>query len=142
MSNETKIYGYIEVPILTGNDVEAAIAMNQKAIDELPVEGEWPWLVRDMFSLAPKSVSYRGCLFHFAAAIKGVDEAWGKWLSNFEALLKRMYWITAELRLITEYSGNHTYTWAAELPDEIIPVTDWEFIGEQRSFDHIYKKKI
>ena len=83
MSNETTIYGYIKVPIVNGIEIERAIELNWKAINSLPDEGEWPWLIKGMFSLAPKRVGYKGRLFHFAAAIKGVDEEWNVLLKKF-----------------------------------------------------------
>ena len=46
MSNETRLYGYIEVPGATGIDVERAIELNWKAINSLLEEGEWPWLIK------------------------------------------------------------------------------------------------
>ena len=141
MSNETRVYGYIEVPVGTGIDIEQAIDLNWKAVNSLPEEGKWPWLIRGMFSLSPERVGYRGRLFHFAAAMKGVDEEWEKWLKKFERLLEKMFWITAELKLITEYSGDHQFSWVAELPESVMPVRDWEFIGSHRSFDHLYKSR-
>ncbi len=142
MSNETILYGYIEVPFLPGDDVERAIELNWEAINNLPVEGEWPWLIKGMFSLAPDRVGYKGRLFHFAAAMKGVDEVWEEWLEKFENLLRKMFWIVAEIKLNTEYCGDHTYSWVAELPKSVTPVMSWEFIGEHRNFNHVYKRKI
>lgn len=141
MSNETRIYGYIEVPVGTGIDIERAIELNWKAIHSLPEEGKWPWLIKGMFSLSPERVGYRGRLFHFAAAMKGVDEDWNRWLKKFEKLLKKMYWITAEIRLITEYSGNHVFFWVAELPESVKPIKNWEFNGPHRNFDHVYQNR-
>ena len=142
MSNETRIFGYIEVPVATGIDIERAIELNWKAINLLPDEGEWPWLIKGMFSLSPERVGYRGRLFHFAAAINGIDEGWNEWLKKFERLLKKMFWITTEIKLITEYSGQHDYSWVAELPDSVTPIRNWEFLGSHRNFDHIYQRKI
>ena len=141
MSNETRLYGYIEVPVGTGIDIKSAIELNWNAIHSLPEEGKWPWLIKGMFSLSPERVGYRGRLFHFAAAMKGVDEDWNRWLKKFEKLLKQMYWITAEIRLNTEYSGNHAFCWVAKLPDSVGPIKNWEFIGPHRNFDHVYKRK-
>ncbi len=140
MSYETKLYGYIEVPIFARFDIERAIELNWEAINNLPIEGEWPWLIRGMFALSPDRVGYRGRLFHFAAAMKGVDEVWQQWLQKFEHLLRRMVWLEAEVRLNTENCGDHTFSWVADSPVGLSPVGKWEFIGAHRNFDHVYKK--
>jgi hypothetical protein len=140
MSNETRVFGYIEIPTWEGSKKEKVDELNWSAINELPDEGEWPWLIKGMFSQAPERVSYRGHLIHFAASIKGVDEEWANWLGKFEMLLKNMYWRTVELRLLTEYSGDHEYSWMAEFTGEIEPVKKWKFFGECRNFNHVYGK--
>ncbi len=45
MSNETKLYGYIEVPVYPRFDVQRAIELNWRAINYLPDEGDWPHLI-------------------------------------------------------------------------------------------------
>jgi len=140
MSNETRVFGYIEIPTSEGSDKVRINALNWGAINELPDEGEWPWLIKGMFSQAPDRASYRGHLIHFAGSIKGVDEEWAIWLDKFEKLLKKMYWQTVELRLLTEHSGDQVFSWVAEYTGEIEPVKDWNFFGAHRDFNHIYGK--
>ncbi len=139
MSNITRLYGSIEVPCSEG--YETALANNLQTIAELPEEGAWPWLVRDMFAVTPERVSYAGYLIYFAAAMKGVDEAWEQWLAKFESLLRKMYWLSVHLQLHTEYAGDHAYSWVAKLTQNFAPIKEWEFSGGPRSFDDIYKKK-
>ena len=52
-----------------------------------------------------------------------------------------MFWATTELKLSTEYCGEHTYCWIAEVPDSVMPVSGWEFLGSHRNFDHVYDGK-
>jgi len=127
MSNETRLYGYIAIPRWTA--WEGALEHNLAVIGKLPEEGEWPWLIRGMFSVAPERVSYRHHLIYFAADVKGLDEGWGEWLGKFEALLRKMRWFSVRLHLETEYNGNHWFTWLTEASEFTHPVTEWTFAG-------------
>lgn len=111
MSNQTRIYGYIEIPRWRGWD--EALVRNEAVLADLPAEGEWPWLVRDMFHTAPERVTYRSGLIHFAADMKGLDEGWHLWLEKFEDLLRSMRWFSVMAHLETENRGHHCFLWTA-----------------------------
>jgi hypothetical protein len=111
MSNHTTVLGKIEVPLYL--EWESADRLNQRALNALPLEDSWPRLSRAMFAVTPVSQSYDHQVYHFAATLKGVEEAWGECLGKFEALLRRMSWLSANVYLETEYFGNHAYWWVA-----------------------------
>ncbi len=69
---------------MPGVDVEQDLAFSWEAINNLPAEDEWPWLINGMFFTAPERVGYRCRLVDFAAARNGVDEVWEEWLDRFE----------------------------------------------------------
>ena len=135
MRNETRVFGYIEVPTWSASNKKDIDEFNWSAINNLPEEGEWPWLIRGMFAQSPELVSYRGCIIHFGAAIKGIDEEWEQWLNKFESLLRNMYWHSVELKLKTEYVGDHELSWVAILPEKLNAVEEWEFFGGPRRFE-------
>lgn len=127
MSNYTAVLGVIDVPTWPG--WQDAPRLNDEALSALPQEDAWPFLSRSMFALTPASQSYDCRLIHFAASMKGAEEAWSEWLAKFEALLRRMSWVTADVHLRTEHFGDHSYWWAAA---DAVPgraVTAWKSGG-------------
>ena len=137
MSNETRLYGYIEVPRWKGWD--DAMRFNLEAIGRLPVEGKWPWLIRDMFAVAPERVAYRNWLIHFAADVKGLDEGWALWIKKFEKLLGSMRWFSVVLHLETENNGCHWFIWTADEKSlEEDRTIEWSLISGPDGTDESY----
>ena len=87
---------------------------NETILSQLPLEDDFPPLVREMFSWAPLSqpmITYKNRLIHFAASMKDFDcEARG-WLDKFENLLKNLYWESAFVRIEMPYIGKEEFTW-------------------------------
>ncbi len=149
MSNETQIYGRIDVPRWGQAWDTIAMQTNRQAIERLPDTDDWPPLIRGMFSVVPERVAYRSWLIPFAAAVPGLDEQWDVWLNKFEDLLRSMTWFSVDLHLNTDYSGRHWFSWIADVGQlhESACVESWTFEsgpdGREtkynppiRSFDH------
>lgn len=130
MSNRTCLLGKIEVPSAWNGSWER----NRRVLRELPEEGEWPWLIRGMFSTTPERVSYAYRAHFFAAELKGIEEDWGEWLEKFEDLLRRLEWTSATVHLETEQMGEHSYRWLADDPRAGAPAAAWRFEGGPREF--------
>lgn len=113
MDQESIVYGCIK----DTSDMTADIVRrncNRDAMLSLPKAGEWPFLCQEMFSLPAPEVlpgSFQTDVIHFGAAYKAVEYEWDQWVAQFEALLSRMYWVSATVHLETELSGTHTFTW-------------------------------
>jgi hypothetical protein len=113
--------------------------MNETVLFSLPDEDAWPFLSRSMFAITPVAQSYDCRLIHFAASMKGIEEAWPEWLGKFEALLRRMSWVSAAVYLSTENFGDHRYWWAATDPMPGGPVTLWDTGGGPRNYDEFLR---
>ncbi len=83
----------------------------------LPSIEEWPLLSREMFSMPVQVLDIDEVhtdVMHFGSSYKSVEHEWQHWISQFEAMLKDMYWISATVHLETEFNGRHTFSWEAE----------------------------
>jgi hypothetical protein len=133
VAHEVIVFGCVE-----GADSERLKALNMATLAELPAEDEWPWLVRGMFALPagwPQG-TYRSQVIHFGASLKdepGDRSPWDGWIGKFEALLRRLYWWSVTLHLITEFEPERVFRW---LPSAVAvecmagdppqPVQEWE----------------
>ncbi|MCR9202868.1 MAG: hypothetical protein NXI04_29840 [Planctomycetaceae bacterium] len=127
MGTASYIVGYIEEawPGLAGGgdpdqitklkDAAATIARhNETTLNSLPKEDEYPPLCRGMFSWASSDaimITYKNRLIHFAAAMKEIDPETRTWLDKIDALLRKLYWESAYIRIETAYIGTHEFTW-------------------------------
>lgn len=123
MNNESIVYGCIKH--LPFGDVEARRAScfaNRRAIHQLPAADDWPFLCREMFAVPGDDLmggTFETQVIHFGMSYRGVEYEWKSWVEKFEALLRRMYWVSAVVHLETELSGIHTFVWeSAELCHE------------------------
>jgi hypothetical protein len=124
--------------IIEGADAERLTALNAAALAALPVEDEWPWLIRGMFALpaAWPQGTYRSQVIHFGASLKDEPQdraAWDCWLGKFETLLRQLYWWSAALHLRTEFDPDRVYEWLPTnaaidrmVGDQPQPVLEWE----------------
>lgn len=111
MEYESLVYGCI---IVTGANDTECIATNRDAMMSLPTEDEWSFLAQEMFSIPDESRASFSQVVHFGAAYRGIEYEWQRWIEQFEALLRRMYWVSAKVHLETVVSGTHTFTWESE----------------------------
>lgn len=155
MSEFDQLYGCIFAGGLIHSPIaEQLYAHNKNVISRLPQTPHFggPLIIRQMFSVPmPSNFPYgedisrsiRGFhgyqMIHFAASYNGVSYEWERWLIEFEAILKKLYWHKATIHLLTEIRGDFIYKWKAnieplfESPPQIIK--NWEFTGEPRKFD-------
>ena len=73
-------------------------------------------LYQEMFSLPSDSLlggEHYTDVLHFGASYKAIEYEWEQWIEHFEALLSKMYWVSATVHLETELSGTHTFNWYA-----------------------------
>lgn len=139
MSHEAILYGRIIGA--TGRPGTAGYfdlhARNRAAINRLPRDDDWPWLVRGMFALPaghPQG-TFRRQVIHFGASIKDdpLDRGiWDVWLGKFESLLRKLYWRSAAVHLSTDFEPDRVFEWQpteaakarlyAQPPQ---PVTEW-----------------
>lgn len=112
MQYESLVYGCI---IDTNDPSAERIKANKTAMMALPFAQEWPFLSQEMFSV-PESVlaSNSSYMVHFGATYHGIEYEWQSWISHFERLLQRMYWVSAKVHLDTVVSGTHVFTWESE----------------------------
>ena len=144
MGYQTVVYGIIEsYPNFSEERLYAD--WNKAVILNIPEEDEFPFLVKDMFSITERnkvSLDYHFQIIHFGASYKEVESNWDTWLNKFEALLSKLYWARAVVYMEAELVGNYKYEWLANLnhsrnSDGILsqPISSWEFVGEPRKFE-------
>lgn len=116
---ESIVYGCIRDTVFN-NDPEQAQRRrlaNREVLHSLPSIEDWPLLAREMFA-APVGMAEYGALhtdvMHFGSSYRSVEYEWEHWLNRFEAVLQRMYWVSATVHLETEFNGSHVFTWEAE----------------------------
>ena len=113
MDRESIVYGCIKDIACSGDDEQRRIC-NRAAMLHLPKAEDWSWLCQEMFSI-PRiqrgEDRYLTEVIHFGASYRGIEYEWGNWMESFEALLERMYWISAVVHLETELAGIHTFNW-------------------------------
>lgn len=113
MDQESIVYGCIK-DVADGENILERLEANRKAMLDLPSIDDWPLVSREMFSLPSYQhgqKTYQTEVIHFGASYKAVEYEWSQWIEQFEALLSRMYWVSATVHLETEISGTHTFTW-------------------------------
>lgn len=116
MDQESIVYGCIK-DIPGGHSLAARMRANREAMLSLPSADEWPFLSQEMFAipqLDAANANYQTEVMHFGASYKAVEYEWDQWIAQFEALLSKMYWVSATVHLETELSGTHTFTWESE----------------------------
>ncbi|ACE84628.1 hypothetical protein [Cellvibrio japonicus] len=113
MDQESIVYGCIKDTAST-LAISEHIRANREAMLSLPHADEWPFISQEMFAIpqldSPNS-NYQTEVMHFGASYKAVEYEWDQWIAQFEALLSKMYWVSATVHLETELSGTHTFTW-------------------------------
>lgn len=119
---ESIVYGCIRDTVYHAGQEQARQrrAVNRAVLASLPSIEDWPLLAREMFAAPIEVVEYGAMhtdVMHFGSAYRSVEYEWDHWLSSFEAMLQRMYWVAATVHLETEFNGRHTFTWEAEGDD-------------------------
>lgn len=116
MDQESIVYGCIK-DVASSLGVSERVRANREAMLSLPHADEWPFISQEMFAIPQvemASNSYQTEVMHFGASYKAVEYEWDQWIAQFEALLSKMYWVSATVHLETELSGTHTFTWEAQ----------------------------
>ena len=152
MGMATRIYGCItELDYgLTNSEIQNRINNhNQDIIERLPIESEWPPLVRKMFAITDNSdfpnegpdFAYGGRIIHFGANFKSVEYEWKEWKIKFEKLLSELIWSYAEVHFVTEYTGVQTFEWRIKFDEvdrerdiDVVKPFDrklWEYEGDE-----------
>jgi len=113
MDQESIVYGCIK-DIASPNHFSERIRINREAMLSLPHADQWPFISQEMFAIPQidlPNANYHTEVMHFGASYRAVEYEWDQWIHQFEALLSRMYWVSATVHLETELSGTHTFTW-------------------------------
>jgi hypothetical protein len=118
MSHEAILYGrIIGATGRPGTDGYFALhERNRVALNRLPKEDDWPWLIRGMFALPaghPQG-TFRRKVIHFGASIKDDPNnrgIWDEWLGKFECLLRQLYWRSAVVHLSTDFEPDRVFEW-------------------------------
>ena len=110
MSDANILIGYISEPMpYYQRDPLFFRGPNDAALAELPADDVWPPLYRSMFTVTGDDSlhgSFRGQrLIHFAGHFNYLVSDLGEWLDKFERLLRRLYWLNAEVLLMHAWSG-------------------------------------
>jgi len=112
MQEESVVYGCIKDSVYA-QDVAARMEVNRTALEALPSIEHWPLLSREMFATTQHAtdINLHTEIVHFGASYHGIEYEWHLWLQQFEALLRKMYWVSVSVQLETEMSGTHSFTW-------------------------------
>lgn len=115
MDQESIVYGCIKDVALYHEQAERR-RVNREALLTLPEPAEGLFLTRDMFAIPGPDASaghYQTDVMHFGASYRAVEYEWDEWIKTFEALLRKMYWVSATVHLETELNGIHTFSWTS-----------------------------
>lgn len=135
LEQESIVYGVIRDVATEGREfLQRSRRVNGEAILSLSDLDDFPHLTTSMFAIPVDELeqgTYQTQVIHFAASYQAVEYHWEQWLAKFEALLKRMYWVSATVHLETRLSGSHTFQWdspgAYHAPaDEFSLHCEWE----------------
>ena len=112
MQAESVVYGCIKDSVYEQEVTHRAKA-NRDALLELPSADSWPLLSREMFAATDHAtdIDIHTEVVHFGASYRGIEYEWQVWIEQFEALLRKMYWVTVTVHLETEMSGTHSFVW-------------------------------
>lgn len=139
MGHEVLLHGMIcGATYRSGDDFRKFQLLNEKAFASLPVDQDYPWVDRSIFSLpGPYPVgTYRAQLIHFALSMK--DDPSDKtlldsWLAKFEQVLCRFYWESVVLTLETDFTeGVGQIVWKptelalAAMYERTEPIKEWK----------------
>lgn len=116
MEQEAVVYGCIKTPSSSASNEQYRHRMtNRRAILALPTMNQsWGFLSQDIFKLPPSATQlypYHTDVIHFGASYQAIESQWKQWVTEFESLLKQMYWSSVAVHLNTEFSGTHDFTW-------------------------------
>lgn len=119
MSQESVVYGCIKDVLYDDGGAESGEhrCRNREVVLSLPSIEDWPLISREMFAMPAQGFFLADShtdVIHFGSAYKGVEYEWQTWISQFEQLLKQMYWVSATVHLETELSGSHTFSWESD----------------------------
>ena len=119
MDQQSIVYGCITDILYTSNGdlLQRHRHTNRQVMSALPSAEQWPLLSREMFSPPTDFNEFDQVItdvMHFGSAYRAIEYEWEQWLACFEAMLQRMYWVTATVHLETEFNGRHTFNWEAE----------------------------
>lgn len=121
MDQESIVYGCIKDTIANEDEIHRR-RVNRRAMLSLPKADDWPFLSQEMFSIPRIETgqgNYQTEVMHFGASYKAVEYEWDQWISKFEELLNKMYWVSATVHLETELSGTHTFSWVSDTDSHI-----------------------
>ena len=111
LSDANVLIGYISEPLPYYQPADPLFFRkpNDAVLAELPADDVWPPLYRSLFSVTGHDSlhgSFRGQrLIHFAGHFNHLASDLGEWLDKFERLLRRLYWLDAEVLLMHAWSG-------------------------------------
>ena len=136
MGHEAIIYGYIDGANSYYAKTKELDRINADVISQISDQDDWPWVTRRIFSLPGEypEGTYMSRVIHFGLSIKDdpLDDKWiAQWIEKFEAVLRRMFWHYATVRLESDF-GDLCYEWNIPMTaidgwheDPPIPVTEW-----------------
>jgi hypothetical protein len=110
---ESVVYGCIKN--IAADEISQHRRHNRDAMQQLPSAESWSLVNREMFAVPGQQVTDASLMtevMHFGASYQGVEHEWNYWLEQFEALLRKMYWVSATVHLETEMSGLHSFVFA------------------------------
>ena len=111
MSDANVLIGYVHeaLPSYQPDDRTFFRRANDTALASLPADDAWPPLCRAMFSVTGDDSAHGSFrdrrLIHFAGHLNYIRTDIELWLPKFEVLLKRLYWLRAELFVLEAWSA-------------------------------------
>lgn len=141
MGQQTLIHGFIAGITWRGTFGGTLVQKNAEALAGLPASDQFPPLTRDMVGTSVDVIeTYFHQVIHIGLSLKNLDEqdpvTWSEWLAKFESLLRKTYWLTAQLHIHMELWDEVVYLWEADpgeidrLRDKIdlAPIQKWRFL--------------
>lgn len=109
MGFQSVVSGYIT---LKGSNIEKDIHFLREYKDD----GEFPWILRDMFSIPDFThpYHYNNPIVAFAATYKQIAVFWTEWMIKFEQILRNLNFEAANITLETGECGNYFFYWESK----------------------------
>jgi|GEM_PF-2046241 len=128
MGHSTNIFGIISIPV--GPEKDLMWDENLEIIKSLPdVDNEYPPITNRMFSKEFQP-GWDERHLHFAANYKNLEFKLDSWVNKFEQLISRLMWLSVDVMIMTEISGDFKIWYVnSNILSEWSPTTEWESDG-------------
>jgi hypothetical protein len=144
MGMSLRLYGCIVEYALGPEDLNDSIRKHNETVIQHIKNSQQVLFEKEMFFINSAADNYGGRLIHFGGNSRDwmandPVKSWKLWLSEFEGLLTKLYWLEADVHFKPEYASVQSFFWRIDLKkwsphtletvSQISP-TDWDFEGK------------